>query len=144
MRAPTVSRRANRRRKNTTADLLRFERLLADLSARFISLPPADVPAAIEAALHAVVETLDLDRSILFRLQPDTNELVSEHAWTRGEYPMARLGNLSRFFPWAIDMVRSGRPVVFSSLDELPPEAAADKASWRANKALSHVCCRSR
>ena len=37
---------------------VRFERLLADLSARFVNLPPAEVDREIELSLRQIVETL--------------------------------------------------------------------------------------
>jgi hypothetical protein len=55
-------------------ELLRFERLLSELSASFINLPAARIDAVIESGLRRIVETLDIDRSTLTRLSPDTGE----------------------------------------------------------------------
>jgi CheY-like chemotaxis protein len=53
---------------------LRFERLLSELSASFINLPASRIDAVIESGLRRIVETLDIDRSTLTRLAPDTGE----------------------------------------------------------------------
>jgi len=124
---------------SSTADLLRFERVLANLSARFISLLPADVDAAIDEALRLIVESLDLDRSTLLRLHPGKNAFVSTHSWTCREFPPARLGDLSQRFPWATAKVMRGELVAFSSIDELPPEASIDRESWLKNGCRSRV-----
>jgi signal transduction histidine kinase len=144
MRAHALGERNVDARKATawtssTADLLRFERMLANLSARFINLPPAEVDSEVEEALRLIVETIDLDRSILFRFHPEENSFVSTHSWTRSEFPAARSGDLSRWFPWAIAKFKRGELVKFSSIDELPPEASIDKASWFQNGCRSHV-----
>jgi hypothetical protein len=48
------------------SDYLRqFERLLADLSRRFVNLPAAEVDGAITDALRQIVLLLDVDRSQL-------------------------------------------------------------------------------
>ena len=46
---------------------MQFERLLAELSARFINLPVAEVDGAITDALRSIVELLVVDRSQLIR-----------------------------------------------------------------------------
>ena len=43
-----------------SVDLLRFERMLSALSARFISLPPADVSRAVDAALVDIARCMAL------------------------------------------------------------------------------------
>jgi hypothetical protein len=45
---------------------MRFERLLADLSARFVNLPPSEVDQEIEHSLRQIVEALEVDRSSLW------------------------------------------------------------------------------
>jgi hypothetical protein len=47
---------------------LHFEILLADLSARFVSVSSASIDDEIVNALGQIVETLDLDRSVLGQL----------------------------------------------------------------------------
>ena len=44
-------------------ELLQFERLLAELSARFVNLPTAHIDGAITDALRRIVGLLDVDRA---------------------------------------------------------------------------------
>lgn len=108
---------------------LRFERLLAELSARFISLPPSEVDGQIEAALRAIVETLDLDRSHLARFIEEDGTYRSVHSWVRSGLPRASTGDLTNKFPWSIRRLLAGKAVIFTSIDELPAEAYVDRAS---------------
>jgi hypothetical protein len=49
-------------RSAPSEELLQFERLLADLSARFINLPAAEIDGAITDALRRIIELLGMDR----------------------------------------------------------------------------------
>jgi hypothetical protein len=51
-----------RRTRSELSDRLRFERLIAMLSARFVNIPPEKVDPEIEKGLDEVVETMKLDR----------------------------------------------------------------------------------
>ena len=120
-------------------DALRFERLLADLSARFISLAPEEVEGAIEVGLREIVEALDLDRSTLALFRPEDGGYVVAQSWVRGGFTPSSTGNLAPRFPWAVKQILSGEGVRFSSLDDLPAEAQIDRASFERSRVRSHV-----
>jgi signal transduction histidine kinase len=121
-------------------DPLEFERLLSELSARFIDLPVTEIDAVIEDGLRRVVETLDIDRSTLTRLSPDTGQLHSTHSWAvKGTLPTPTAPWPKEAFPWLIAMGRAGKPVAFSSLSELPPAASAEKLAYQGIGIRSHV-----
>jgi transcriptional regulator with GAF, ATPase, and Fis domain len=110
---------------------LQFETLLSDLSARFINLPVDQVDREIEGAQQRLVEFLGLDRSTLFQLSDDGKFMAVTHSWARpGFEPLHRL-IAEEEFPWALKKVLRGETLVFSRADELPEEAARDKASLR-------------
>jgi len=112
-------------------DRLRFETLLSDLSARFINLPVDDVDKEIEAALGRIAEFLHLDRSTLFQLSEDESTLVVTHCWAAPGFVSAN-GLIPRdLVPWGLAKALKGETIVFSSLEELPEEAARDKATFR-------------
>jgi signal transduction histidine kinase len=121
------------------ADLLRFERLLSGLSARFINAPASQIDKGIDDALRSVVEALDIDRSVLFSVRRDSTALVSVHAFTRGGLALPRMGDVEHRYPWGIATLRRGGCVVFESIDDLPPEASVDKANWMAVGVRSHA-----
>src|SRR5688572_11574588 len=71
---------------------MRFETLLADLSATFVNVPAARVDAEIELALRRIVEALGIDRSGFGQVTPDQNQLVVTHSYeVPGVPPTPRL-----------------------------------------------------
>jgi signal transduction histidine kinase len=112
-------------------ELLAFERLLAELSAGFVNLATTSVDDAIIDALRRIVGLLDVDRANLIGFLPQTGESYLTHSWTVDGFAPAVPRPVSRDFPWAMQRLQAGHPIVFSRLDELPAEAAADAATWR-------------
>ncbi|HEV3263468.1 MAG TPA: sigma 54-interacting transcriptional regulator, partial [Gemmataceae bacterium] len=110
---------------------LRFETVLSDLSARFINLPADQVDQEIEAGLRRLVEYLRLDRSTLFQLCEGDETLAVTHCWAApGFEPLKQLITQEEV-PWALQKVLRGETIIFSSVEELPEEAARDKATLR-------------
>ncbi len=67
---------------------LEFETFLANLSARFVALPPERVDDEIRSALHEVLGFFRIDRCSLLRLLPGkTLWLVTHNADTAGVSP---------------------------------------------------------
>lgn len=109
---------------------LRFEKLLSDVSARFVNIPPDRVDSEIEHGLRQILEFFQVDRAGLLRSLPDR----SAHQITHGVYgedvPSVPVGvELPRsFYPWAYEkLVEKHEVVSFSRLDDLPPEANVDR-----------------
>jgi formate hydrogenlyase transcriptional activator len=110
---------------------VRFEALLADLSSEFVNLPPALVDGAIQDALRRLVEALDVDRGVLTELSDDNNTLDFTHYWSRTSLePFVRL-NASELYPYGLSVIMKGEVHCFSSLAELPPDAADRDALGR-------------
>ena len=65
---------------------LKFETLLAELSARFINLPADRIDSEIEDAQRRICEHLDLDRSTLWQVREGDPEalLLTHHLSTSG------------------------------------------------------------
>jgi PAS domain S-box-containing protein len=121
-------------------ELLQFERLMSELSARFINLPASEIDAVIEGGLRRIVETLDIDRSSLTRLLPGTGQLQTTHSWAVDGLPPV-LGAVwpADDFAYLVALGRAGTPLVFSSLSELPPVANAAKLAYQRFGMKSHV-----
>jgi formate hydrogenlyase transcriptional activator len=114
-----------------------FERLVADLSVQFINLSADRVLDAIRDALRRIGESLDLDRCIFFRIQPD-GMLTDPIAWAREGFPLPPSSvPAATSFPWALGTVRAGQVVAFSSVDEVPNPI--DREAYRAMGAHSAV-----
>jgi formate hydrogenlyase transcriptional activator len=108
---------------------VRFESLVIDLAAGFINVDPGRVDLVIEDCLRRIVEALGLDRSTLFQRSGD--DLVVTHSWAApGFDPFPKASGRDQL-PWCYARVMSGEGVVFSRIDDLPEEAAIDKAVMR-------------
>lgn len=144
---------------------LRFEELLADLSARFVNLPLDRVDATIEDAQRVLCESLDIDRSSLWQTDPDDPDILLMthlHQSDAGNrilpreqvtFPIpsgttlhgpAALPEHMRIdgrtvCPWITDTTRRGVPVVLDRVEDLPPEAATDLIFFQRVKTKSTV-----
>lgn len=112
---------------------LRFEMLLADLSARFINLPADRVDGEIENAQRRICECVGLDLSALWYWDPDKPKtlVLAHYHRPPGGPPVPERMVASEYFPWSFREVMSGRRVVVSSFDNAPEEAARDVETWR-------------
>ncbi len=124
---------------SSSDELQAFERLLAELSAGFVGLDTERIDGAIEDGLRRIVQTLDIDRCSLSVVFPVTGQVQATHSWAEPGIERTPLLNIGQTNPWALSMGQAGKPVVFSCLDEVPPEAATDVATWRRVGLKSHV-----
>lgn len=122
------------------AEKLRLQQLLAELSTRFVALTSQEVDAAIEKTQRLIVETLGLDRSTLWQLAEHGPGMVLTHCWQRPDWPPLppRLSTDNKL-PWAYAKMMRGEVMCFSSLDELPAEAARDVEMFRLHGPKSNV-----
>src|SRR5271157_2663923 len=105
---------------------LRFEMLLTELSARFVSVTAESIDDEIVNAQRQIVEALDLDRSVLGQLQEGGKGFVYTHSWYRpGLVPLS--GSAAKDLPWMASMLARGEAVCYARIDDLPEEAAREK-----------------
>ena len=105
-----------------------FEALLADISTDLLNLPPESVDAAITNALRQLTEHLGLDRGGISTIHISDGKLRMTHTWGREGVQVIPFGVGELEFPWVATHLRAGRSVIFSRLEDLPAEAAADLA----------------
>jgi signal transduction histidine kinase len=108
---------------------LRFEALLSELSAGLIHVPATDIDGALELALQQVGTFLGMDRVTL-------DEDARDRSGIRISWAMPGLAEPPRVmdedqFPWSAEKLQGGELVRFSRVDELPREAAIDRASYQ-------------
>ena len=109
---------------------LEFDKFLADLSARFVSLHPEEVDNEINNALKEVLGLFRIDRCSLLRLLPcRTLWLVTHNADVLGDSPYPVGATLSTSLaPYFVHKLSVEWAIVaFSCLEDLPEEAAVDK-----------------
>ncbi len=119
---------------------LRQQKLLADLSSRFVALPSEEVDAAIEDTQGMIVKTMEIDRSTLWQYEDGMERMVITHYWQRLDWGvLPKFAAAHNLFSWVTEMLLRGEPVYFSKVDELPPEAAQDAEAFRAYSVKSSV-----
>ncbi|HMH49474.1 MAG TPA: GAF domain-containing protein, partial [Candidatus Acidoferrum sp.] len=116
------------RTKLMLEERLRFEALLSELSAGLIHVPALDIDAALAGGLQQVGTFLGVDRASLEEYV--AGEPPVRLTWTLPglEEPPSLVDTDQ--FPWSAETLRRGKAVRFSRLDELPAEAAIDRASY--------------
>ena len=121
-------------------DLLGFERLLSTVSAAFIHLPANEFDRAIDSCLERIVVALGIDRCSLGRVLSVNGSVEITHSYAvEGVVRAPKFLPAQAVNPWVLAKARANEPVVFSRLDDLPPEASLDKVTWRKIGMKSHV-----
>jgi PAS domain S-box-containing protein len=112
---------------------LRFETLLADISARFVNVPASQVDQEIEDAQRAICECLGVEHSSLWQVSPaDPKDLLLTHLYRDATLtPREDHMSGSEFFPWMMGRLLSKEVVSISDTAKGPPEAARDLATWQ-------------
>jgi PAS domain S-box-containing protein len=130
------------RAKKASASLPAFERLLVDMSTRFIALPSDRVDSEILVAQKEVCESLGLDISSLWQMPPDNpNTVVSTHIYVPPDYNVPLLEmDAQDFFPWSMVLLARGETVVLSRMTDIPPEGARDLEIFRYYRLQSSIC----
>ena len=128
--------RANREHR-LLEERIRFESLLADVSAGLIHVDAGGLDAALESGLRQMVSFLGMDRGNL-------DEYIEGRPSARvswAEPGIARLPSIlaAGQFPWTAKMLRSGNIVRLPRTGSLPEEAAADRASYARLGTRSHL-----
>lgn len=111
--------------------IVSFDRLLADLSAGFVDLPPERVDGAITDSLRRISQMLGVDRTQLIRFANSGERPKVTHSGALRGLREGSPGDLAALFPWAIPRLEAGHTIAFGCLDELPAEAVTDRATYR-------------
>ena len=130
-----------RRIKLALEERLKFEALLAEISAHFVNLPTDQIDSDIEEAQRRICKLLDLDRSTLWQTtkqEPGTLLLTHIQHPSGSLSPPERMNGYD-FFPWITQKVLGGETVIFSKMTDIPPEAARDRENLLAYGTKSDV-----
>jgi two-component system sensor kinase FixL len=121
-----------RRTRRELNDRLRFERLIAMFSARFVNILPEKIDHEIETGLDEVVDTMKLDHWVFFELSTDDGGLRVTHKMQRLGADAAPLPLSHQELPWLSEQISQGNSVVLPNLAEnLPAEAHTEKEFFR-------------
>ena len=112
---------------------LRFESLLAQISARFVNTPPDRVDYEVERGLRAILEFFQVDRCGLVHVPGGgTTFQITHIAIADDVVPLPKGEKLPvSLRPWAYEkLIRKKQVVSFSRIDDLPAEANLDKQGY--------------
>jgi formate hydrogenlyase transcriptional activator len=120
-------------------ELLAFERMLADLSARFANVPIEKVEFEIQVAQTILRQFLEFDRATFGEFQEDGSLVVLSSTAVEGFEPTP-LGQLPGQLTWFVGQLQAGKTVVTQNAAvDLPPEAAAETEYCRRTGLVSHL-----
>jgi len=105
-------------------ELLAFERLLSDLSARFANVAVDQVIAEIESALKQLLKFLGFDRSAFWEFVDEEKQNFLCSVAVEGVEPPLP-GPIPADLSWFARELRAGRTIVIRSDKDIPPEGVA-------------------
>ena len=119
-----------RLKEEKNEELSRFEKLISDLSARFINIPLPLLDEQIERAQEMICKELDIELSALWQWSDSSpHYLTLTHLHTPPYGPEKPEGiKAEEAFPWALERMLKGETLTIYT-EEMPPEAQTDKAS---------------
>jgi transcriptional regulator with GAF, ATPase, and Fis domain len=110
------------------AELLAFERMLAEIAARFASVEPEAVEAEIAGGMRRLIDFLGFDRSTLSEYLPDARRLVAVCSVAVPGVEPLPVGQPVPRMDWYQRQLLSDRVVAMANLpDDLPPDAQAER-----------------
>src|SRR5712671_4333433 len=120
-------------------ELVAFERMLADLSARMANVPADRVEAEIQLAQVILRQFLGFDRSTFAEFQDDRSLVVISSTAVDG-VDATPLGPLPSQLDWFIAKLRAGETlVILDPAKDLPPEAVGEAEYWQRTGLRSHL-----
>jgi signal transduction histidine kinase len=134
-----VQRRRRQLIEQLLDERLRFERLMADLSATFANLPVGDIDKYIIYALQQIAEFLGADRGNLTHLMGYSGARHVMHSWARDGFEPLPSKRLQGQLPWVTEQIVRGSVVQVAQLQALPMAAAADLETLRRMGSKSFV-----
>jgi len=125
-----VAAKTNRGSGASLKELLAFERLLSELSARFANVADEQVVAEIEIALRQLLRFLGFDRSNFAEFSDGGKHSLLCAVAARGVKPLSA-GPIPAFLGWFVGELLAGRTVAIRSYKDFPREAAAAAKYYR-------------
>jgi formate hydrogenlyase transcriptional activator len=120
-------------------ELLAFERMLADLSARFTNVPAGQVEFEIQVAQTLLRQFLGFDRSTFAEFRDD-GALVVLSSTAKEGIEVTPLGPIPAQLDWFLSKLRAGEIfAVQSPADDLPPEAIGEHEYFQQTGLHSHL-----
>jgi len=111
---------------------LAFEKLISAISTNFINVAAADVDCEISAALESVGRFVGADRSYIYMVSDDRQSAMLAYEWNADPNVIRGPGVQIPLtaFPWTASKLIELQQVTIS-IDDLPPDAEAEREAFR-------------
>ena len=119
--------------------ILKFERLLSDLSATFVNLASDQVDQEIERWMGRIGTFLDMKVGTLAQHSEDQQKARFTHTWAADGVEKLPARPSATSYPWTFEQIRKGNIVQFTNVEELPEDAEMDKQRFREVGAISNI-----
>jgi PAS domain S-box-containing protein len=120
-----------RRSAKATRRRIAFQRFLFDLSRSFLAIPEEGIDANMTKGLARIGTFLKVDRVTLLELSPDRTAMTTAYSWNHGGAVGPPQVLTNRDQPWWLGQILRGDVSLAAHVNDLPPEAAAEKAYLR-------------
>jgi signal transduction histidine kinase len=127
-----VQRRRRREAQAVLAEGLRFETLVSEVIAACATATLDQLDQRIRDGLRRVVMFLGVDRGSLWQRAENSAVLSLTHVWQRQDQPAPPVIADLQSFPYFRERAEAGHVMCFSSPDDFPPHASAERAGLRA------------
>ncbi len=111
-----------------------WSEVAADLALRLIGASDDDLDRVVNETLEEIATFCDAERGYVTFYDPIEATFDISHEWTRGVVPQRPAIQHVRLdqFPWSVGCADRQEILVVDHIDDLPPEAAAERASFGA------------
>jgi signal transduction histidine kinase len=108
-----------------------LDTIVSRIAGALIRVTVDGIDAEINQCLKYIGTDLELDRSTIAQIDPQSGRASFTHGWARAPYRLIRQPlDADRLLPWTVQKMREGETVVMASPDKLPKEAAVDRRSF--------------
>jgi len=115
------------RTRQQLEDRLRFEGLISDLSAGFVSISSEEIESEINKWLQRITEFFSADRCTLGLFSEDGTQLRREFDYYLEGVEPAPVALSKDQLPWYLSQLMQGKLVVINRLEDLPAEAEEER-----------------
>ena len=105
----------------------KFEKLVADISAGFVTGSSGDFDNAINKWLCKIADFFNVDKSILRLLSMDGTSLGRVFEYCRKGFKPSPASMSRNNLPWYVARLAKGEPMVIETLDDFPEEAKNER-----------------
>jgi transcriptional regulator with GAF, ATPase, and Fis domain len=107
--------------------LVRFEKLLSELSVNFVNVPETEIDREIDRALQRLLEALEVERVTLFEFNEDQSILYVTHSHAAPPVPINPIGAFSDKYPnYTKFMAAQKKPTFLRVPEDLPEETKGE------------------